>query len=85
MNIKSKKWLLCYTYNPDKSLIENYLRQLQKQLEASNFLIMKIFSTDVSHPSVTSFYTLFKLKSIMKEPTCYKKSRKFQLHKFILN
>ena len=35
MIIKSKKWLLCCTYNPNKSLIENHLRQLQKQLEAS--------------------------------------------------
>ena len=45
MNIKSKKWLLCCTYNPKKSLTENHLRQLQKQLGASSerykhFLIM---------------------------------------------
>ena len=32
-NIKSKKRLLCCTYNPNESLIENHLRQLQKQLE----------------------------------------------------
>ena len=36
MNIKSKEWLLCCTYNPNKSLMENHLRQLQKQLEASS-------------------------------------------------
>ena len=35
MNINSKKWLLYFTYNPNKFLIENHLRQLQKQLEAS--------------------------------------------------
>ena len=29
MNIKSKKWLLCCTYKPHKSLTENHLRQLQ--------------------------------------------------------
>ena len=45
MNIKSKKWLLCCRYNPKKSLTENHLRQLQKQLGASSeryehFLIM---------------------------------------------
>ena len=71
MNIKSKKWLLCCTYNPNKSLIENHLRQLQKQLEAfseryEHFLIMRDFNADVSDPSVTSFCTLFKLKSIVK-------------------
>ena len=47
MNIKSKKSLLCCTYNPNESLIENHLRQLQKQFEASferykHFLIMRI-------------------------------------------
>ena len=36
MNIKSKKWLLCCTYNPNKSLTENHLRQLQNHLETSS-------------------------------------------------
>ena len=77
MNIKSKKWLVCCTYNPNKSLIENHLRQLQKQLEAfseryEHFLIIGHFNADVSDPSMSSFCTLFKLKSIVKEPTCYK-------------
>ena len=77
MNIKSKEWLLCCTYNPNNSLIENPLRQLQKQLEAASeryrhFLVMGDFNADVSDPSMTSFGTLFKLKSIMKELTFYK-------------
>ena len=47
MNMKSKKSLLCCIYNSNKSLIENHLRQLQKQLEAfteryQHFLIMGI-------------------------------------------
>ena len=79
MNIKSKKWLLCCTYNPNKSLIENHLRQLQKQLEAfseryEHFLIMGDFNADVFDPSMTSFCTLFRLKRIVMEPTCYKNS-----------
>ena len=77
MNIKNKKWLLCRTCNPNKSLIENHLWQLQKQLEAfseryDHFLIMGDFNADVSDTSMTSFCTLFKLNSIMKQPTCYK-------------
>ena len=45
INIKSEKWLLCCTYNVNKSLIENHLQRLQKQLEASceryeHFLIL---------------------------------------------
>ena len=77
MNIKNKKWLLCCTYNPNKSLIESHLRQLQKQLEVfseryEHFIIIGDFNADVSDPSMTSFCTLFKRKSIVKEPTCYK-------------
>ena len=77
MNIKSKKWLLCCTCNLNKSLIENHLRQLQKQLDAfseryKHFLIMGDFNADFSDLSMTSFCILFKLKSIVKEPTCYK-------------
>ena len=77
INIKSKKLLLCCTYNPNKSLTENHLRQLQKELETSSeryedFLIMGDFNADVSDPSMTSFCTLFKLKNIVKKPTCYK-------------
>ena len=58
MNIKSTKWLLCCTYNRNKSLIENHLRQLQKQLQApceryECFLITGDFIADVSDPSVT--------------------------------
>ena len=77
MNIKSKKWSLCCTDNPYESLIDNHLRQLKKQLEASSeryehFLIMGDFNSHVSDPSMTLFCTLFKLKSIVKEPKCYK-------------
>ena len=77
MNIKSKKWSLRCTCNPNKYLIENHLRQLQKQLDASSvryehFLIMGDFNAYVCDPSMTSFCTLFRLKNIMKEPTCYR-------------
>ena len=77
MNIKTKKWLLCCTYNPNKSWIENHLRQLQKKLEASSeryeyFLIMGDFNADVSDPSMTSFCTLFKLPSMTSFCTLFK-------------
>ena len=64
MNIKSKNWLLCCTYNPNKSLIESHLRQLQK-----HFLIIGDFNADVSDPSMNSLCNLFNLKDIVKEPT----------------
>ena len=88
INIKSKKWLVCCTYNPNKSLIENQLQQLQKQLEASSersehFLIMSDFDADVSDSSIASFCTLF--KNHCEGTDMLQKSRKSQLRRFILN
>ena len=33
INLRSKKWLLCFTYNPNKSLLQRHLSQIQAQLE----------------------------------------------------
>ena len=33
MDLRTKKWLLCFTYNPNKSLLERHLNQIQAKLE----------------------------------------------------
>ena len=33
MNLQNKKWLLRFTYNPNKSPLEHHLNQIQAQLE----------------------------------------------------
>ena len=77
MNLRSKKWLLCFTYNPSKSLLERHLNQIQAQLDIfcknyEHLLILGDFNANISEPALTSFCTLFKLKNLVKEPTCYK-------------
>ena len=77
MNLRSKKWLLYFTYNPKKSLLERHLNQIQAQLEIfcknyEHLLIPGDFSANISELTLTSFCTLFKLKNLVKEPTCYK-------------
>ena len=77
MNLRSKKWLLCFTYNPNKSLLERQLNQIQAQLEIfcksyEHLLILGDFNANISEPTLASFCTLFKLKNLVKEPTCYK-------------
>ena len=66
MNFRSKKWLLSFSYNPNKSLLERHLNQIQAYLE--------IFCKNYEH--LTSFCTLFKLKNLVKEPNCYKHPNK---------
>ena len=58
-------------------MIENHLRQIHQQVEASSeryehFPIMGDFNADVSDSSMTSFCTFFLLKTIVKESACYK-------------
>ena len=76
-NLRSKKWLLCFTYNPNKSLSERHVNQIQAQLEFfcknyEHLLILGDFNANISEPTLTSFCTLSKLKNLVKEPTCYK-------------
>ena len=50
-----------------------YIYKLEASSERyGHFLIMGDFNADVSNPSITLFCTLFKLRNIVKEPTCYK-------------
>ena len=77
MNIRSKKLSFCFTYNSNKSLLERHLNQIQAQLEIfcknyEHLLILGNFNAIISEPILTYFCTLFKLKNLVKELTCYK-------------
>ena len=56
----------------------HHLNEIQPQLDTfckkyERFLvIMGYFKANVSEPTLTAFCTLFKLKNLAKEPTCYK-------------
>ena len=77
MSLRGKKWLLYFTYNLNKSLLERHLNQIQTQLEIfcknyEHLLILGDFNANISVPTLASFCTFFKLKNLVKEPTCYK-------------
>ena len=42
INLRKKKWLLCCSYNPKKSLISNHLQEIGNKLDllSSNDLII---------------------------------------------
>ena len=71
MNLRSKTWLLCLTYNANKSLLERHLNQIQAQLEIfcknyEHLLILGDSKAYISEPILTSFCTLFKLQILSK-------------------
>ena len=53
LNFRKKKWLLCYTDNPNRNNISNHLDLLRRSLdlysaEYENFIIVGDFNTEVT-------------------------------------
>ena len=77
INIRRKKWLLCCSYNPHKNNISNHLHHLEKVLDVylkhyDNLLILGDLNSDLKDDCLNSFSNVNNLKSLNKEPTCFK-------------
>ena len=77
INTKSKKWLVSCSYNPNISKIQNHLKYLSMGLDFcsskyENFILMGDFNADLSNNSLSEFCSIFDLKSLIREPTCFK-------------
>ena len=74
INLRKKKWLL---YNPNKNLISNHLNELGRHLDLlcssyDNFLLAGDFNVESDSTYMADFCDLYNLKSLIKEPTCFK-------------
>ena len=70
-------WLLCCSYNPSKLQIASHIQKISNGIDAyckkyENILIMGDFNVDVKEVSLHLFCNQYKLKSLNKNPTCYK-------------
>ena len=76
-NIFKKKWFLCGTYNPQKSLTLNHLATISMYIDQfaayfDNIILLGDFNAEVTEDAMAEFCGLFNLKSLIKVPTCYK-------------
>ena len=76
-NLRKKKWLLCVSYNPHKSLIKKHLRAIGKNIDLcsgiyENFVIMGDFNAEPTENAMEEFMKLYNVKNFIKGPTCYK-------------
>ena len=74
INLRKKKWLLCVSYNPHKSLIEKHLGAIGKNIDLcsgiyENFIIMGDFNAEPTENAMEEFMKLYNLKNLFKEPT----------------
>ena len=74
---RNSVWLLYCSYNPDKLQIASHIQEVPNEIDAycskyKNILIMGDFKVDVKEVSLHLFCSQYKLKSLNKDPTCYK-------------
>ena len=81
INIRKKKWLLVGTYNPNKNLTLNHLKEIGKNLDNysskyDNFILFGDLNSEPTESTVKDFCETYSCKSLIKDNTCFKKPLK---------
>ena len=75
-----KRWLINCSYNPHKNNICRHLEGVTKTdsyySKYENFIFLRDFNVGVLETPMTSFCESCNLKSIIKQPTCFKNPEK---------
>ena len=77
INIRKKKWLLVGTYNPNKNLISNHLKEIGKNLDNysskyGNFILLGDLNSEPTESAVKDFCEIYSCKNLIKDNTCFK-------------
>ena len=77
INLRKKTWLLCCSYNPHKNNIANNLENICKTLDKlnttyDNLILLGDFNVEPEEESISEFLTLFNLKNLAEQNTCFK-------------
>ena len=77
INLRKTKWLLFSGYNPHKQLISQFLCSLSKCIDKlinkyDNIVLLGDFNSELYERDMNEFCNVYGLKSLIKEPTCYK-------------
>ena len=71
INIRNKKWRLCYSFNPRRNIISNHICHLSKGLDNyvshyGNILFVKDFNSQPSENCLNDFCNLYNLSNLVK-------------------
>ena len=81
ITLKSCKWLICYSYNPNRINVATHLGETGKALDTyskkyENTLLISDFNVEHNEANMKVFWNQYKLKSLNKDPTCFKNVNK---------
>ena len=79
--LKSCKGLICCSYNPDRINVATHQDEIGKALDTysskyENTLLIGDFNVEPNEANMKTFCNQYKLKSLNKEPTCFKNVNK---------
>ena len=77
INLHNDKWLINCSYNPHQNMIGNHLRALSEKLDiysssSNKFIIVGNFNIEMEEQQIKAFCNNYGLKSLIRQPTCYK-------------
>ena len=75
--MRSKKWLLGYSYNPHRNKITPHLRNISTTLDKlstdyENVILLGDFNVEVEEKNLSNFMSVHNLKTLIKQKTCFK-------------
>ena len=89
INLKKRKWFLNCSYNPHRISVSSHLECLNRVIDEhsktyDNFFYIGDFNVGIDGNSMKKFCDINCLKSLIKEPTCFKNPDKFTCIDLIL-
>ena len=81
LNLRKQKWLIFCCYNPHKHLVKDHLQQIKNSIDFysksyENIILIGDFNVEISDSHMDFFCAIYHLKSLIKQPTCYKNPEK---------
>ena len=77
LNIRIKRFLLCYSYNPKKNHITKHLAVISKNLDAfsskyDSFILIGDLNSEPCEQSLKDLCHVYNCQNIIKDKTCFK-------------
>ena len=84
INLRSKKWLLSCSYNPNLTLLNNHIQNISRGLDFSsskhdNFIVLRDFNAEISSTTISEFCTTYSLKKNLSRKLHVLKAWKTQI------
>ena len=81
IELRKHKWLISYSYNPNKSMMSQNMDAVAKSMDLysltyENFIFLGDFNVCMEHSALKDFCNLCFLSSFINKPTCWKNPSK---------